>query len=394
MRAGRSATIRRRVVALAMPSAAALALGGCAAPLESAGKTDRIQLVSSATISGWAFELYRNTRYPCSISGYQTFIIGTKLGSSATARRPLWVRMRGGGVGYFDSEGRPQPSAGNKTEEGITSLANTVRHVGLNARVRDDPAGFRLLSVSMCDHDNYSGGEQPDPNNPNRQPDGSGRSTNGLFATKAAIHFATAKLPTSKTFLHGTSAGSFGAFSVAYSLERQGVPLAGAVGDSGVLNIEWQEASAAQQVCSDVRPQSVLEAVGARLHPELTNRDNQPDKLVRRDALSVPLMHVWSRGDNDQCGETPMSCPLRDGTTRTLGSVDCHHEPLRAAIAAEGPASRSRNLRLCVSPPGGPPGSCAKHSPTTDDLTNTDPAEPADYNGAIMSWIRARLGDP
>ena len=215
MRAGRSATIGRLAVALAMPTAAALALGGCAAPLESAGKTDRIQLVSSATISGWAFELYRNTRYPCSISGYQTFVIGTKLGSSATARRPLWVRMRGGGVGYFDSQGRPQPSAGNKTEEGITSLANTVRHVGLTARVRDDPAGFRLLSVSMCDHDIYSGGEQPDPNNPNRQPDGSGRSTNGLFATKAAIQYATAKLPTSKTFLHGTSAGSFGAFSVA-----------------------------------------------------------------------------------------------------------------------------------------------------------------------------------
>ena len=390
----RSATMGRLAMALALPTAAGLALGGCAAPLESAGKTDRIELVSSATIDGYAFELYRNTRYPCSISGYQTFVIGTKLGSSATAPRPLWVRMRGGGVGYFDSEGRPQPSAGNKTEEGLTSLANTVRQVGLNARVRDDPAGFRLLSVSMCDHDIYSGGDQPDPNNPNRQPDGSGRSTNGLFATKAAIQYATAKLPTNKTFLHGTSAGSFGAFSVAYGMERQGVPLAGAVGDSGVLNIEWQEASAAQQVCSGVRPQSVLDAVGARLHPDLTNRDNQPDKLVGRGALTVPLMHVWSRGDNNQCGETPMSCPLRDGTTRTLGSVDCHHEPLRAAIAAKGPTSRSRNLRLCVAQPGGSPGSCGRHTPTTDDLTNTDPAEAADYNGTIMTWVRARVGDP
>ena len=62
MRGRRSATIGRLAVALAMPTAAALALGGCAAPLESAGKTDRIQLVGSATISGWAFELYRNTR--------------------------------------------------------------------------------------------------------------------------------------------------------------------------------------------------------------------------------------------------------------------------------------------------------------------------------------------
>jgi hypothetical protein len=394
MRSRRSATIGRVATALVLPAAGGLALGGCAAPLESAGKTDRIQLVSSATINGYAFELYRNTRYPCSISGYQTFVIGTKLGSSATATQPLWVRMRGGGVGFFDSQGRPQPTAGQKTEESLTSLANTVRPVGLNARVRTDPAGFRLLSVSMCNHDIYSGGDQPDPNNPNRQPDGSGRSTNGLFATKAAIQFATAKLPTSKTLLYGTSAGSFGAFSVAYSLERQGVPLAGAVGDSGVLNIEWQEASAAQNVCSDVRPQPVIEAVGARLHPELTNRNNQPDKLVGRGALTVPLMHVWSRGDNNQCGETPMSCPMRDGTTRTLGSVDCLHEPLRAAIAAQGSSTRSRNLRLCVIAADGTPGSCGRHTPTSDDQTNTDPAEAADYNGTIMTWVRARVGDP
>jgi hypothetical protein len=69
------------------------------------------------------------------------------------------------------------------------------------------------------------------------------------------------------------------------------------------------------------------------------------------------------------------------------------HEPLRAAIAAEGPSSRSRNLRLCVSPPGGAPGSCAKHSSTTDDLTNTDPSEAADYNAEITTWVRARVGD-
>jgi hypothetical protein len=88
-----------------------------------------------------------------------------------------------------------------------------------------------------------------------------------------------------------------------------------------------------------------------------------------------------------------MSCPMRDCTTRTLGSVDCHHEPLRGH-RRRGTGDPLRNLRLCVSPPGGPPGSCAKHSPTTDDLTNTDPAEAADYNAAIMSWVRARLGDP
>jgi hypothetical protein len=259
------------------------------------------------------------------------------------------------------------------TRSGATSL-------GDRAGGFDDGAGS-ARGGQEADHDIYSGEEPPDLNNPNCQPDGSGRSTNGLFATKAAIEYATAKLPTSKTFLHGTSAGSFGAFSVAYSLERQGARLAVAVGDSRRAQHRVARGSAAQQVCSGVRPQAVLDAVGARLHPDLTNRDNQPDKLVRRGALTVPLMHVWSRGDNNQCGETPMSCPMRDGATRTLGSVDCHHEQLRAAIAAEEPSSRSRNLRLCVSPPGGRQGSCPKHSPTTDDLTNTDPAEAADDNG-------------
>jgi hypothetical protein len=50
-------------------------------------------------------------------------------------------------------------------------------------------------------------------------------------------------------------------------------------------------------------------------------------------------------------------------------------------------------MRLCVSPAEAP-GSCATHVVTNKDGTNTDPAQPANYNAAIMDWAHARLGDP
>jgi hypothetical protein len=377
------------VVALAIALAA---LTGCH-PVGEPGKTDRIEFVGSSVVDGYKFDQYRNLAYPCSISGYQTFVIGTKVGSSDTETRPLWVRMRGGGVGFFDSSGNPQPSAGNKSEESAATSIGFVRDTGLMQLVRADAAAFRLVSVSMCNHDIYSGGDQPDPNNPNTLPDGTGRTVNGLFATKAAIQFARAKYPTGKFFLHGTSAGSAGALSVAFGLEKQGVPPAGAVVDSGVVNVEWEQARFEQSICpGQARPPGVLAAIQARTQFQLADIKNEPDKLVSRGELTVPLLHTWSRADPNVCGAAPMSCPLRDGSSTPLGAADCAHEPLRAAIAGLGPGSRSRNLRVCVSPAGAP-GSCATHVVTNKNETNTDPAEPADYNGAILDWVHARLGD-
>ena len=378
------------VVALVLALAA---LTGCH-PVGEAGKTDKIEFVSSTTTDGYKFDLYRNLAYPCSISGYQTFVIGTKVGSSDTATRPMWVRMHGGGVGFFDSNGNPQPSAGNKSEESAARLIGVVTGAGLPALVRADPVAFRLVSVSMCNHDIYSGGDQPDPNNPNTLPDGSGRTVNGLFATKAAIQFARAKYPTGKFFLHGGSAGSAGALSVAWGLQAQGIPPAGAVVDSGVVNVEWENARFEQGTCPDkARPPAVLAAVQARTQFQLAKIENEPDKLVSRGDLTVPLLHTWSRADPNVCGATPMSCPLRDGSSLPMGAADCAHEPLRAAIAGLGPGSKSRNLRVCVSPASAP-GSCATHVVTNKNGTNTDPAEPADYNGAILDWVHTRLGDP
>ena len=240
-----------RLAALALPLV--LLLSGCAL-VGDPGKTNQIQFVGSTTVGGYEFDQYRNLAYPCSISGYQTFVIGTKVGSSDTQTKPLWVRMRGGGVGFFDSSGRPQPGPGNKSEESAATSISFLNPNGLMRLVRDDALGFRLVSVSMCNHDIYSGGDTPDPNNPNTLPDGSPRTVNGLFATKAAIQFALAKYPTSKFFLHGTSAGSAGALSVSWGLQAQRIPPAGSVVDSGVVNAEWEQAQFDQGTCADGGP--------------------------------------------------------------------------------------------------------------------------------------------
>ena len=75
-----------------------------------------------------------------------------------------------------------------------------------------------------------------------------------------------------------------------------------------------------------------------------------------------------------------------------MGATDCLHEPMRAAIAGLGAGSKSVNMRLCASLPD-KPGTCGVHTPTNNELTNTDPAWPADYNTAAMGWVDARLND-
>ena len=137
------------------------------------GNTSQINLVSSTTVNGWQYDFYRNSAYPCSINGYQTFVVGTKMGSSPTGSSPLWVWMHGGGVGYFDSTGTPQPDGSEMTENSAGSLQATLTNAGLSANVQADPAGFRMLAVSYCNRDIYSGTGQTDPNNPNKNTDGS-----------------------------------------------------------------------------------------------------------------------------------------------------------------------------------------------------------------------------
>jgi hypothetical protein len=380
---------------LAVGAGLIVAAAACTWPLSSAGNTASIQKVTSETLDGWNYDYYRNTAYPCAISGYQTFAIGTKVGSSPTDARPLWVFMHGGGVGYFDENGKPVPGPGQKTEEPITRLVDEgTAGKGLHALIRNDPAGFRTVSVSYCSHDIYAGVNSPDPHNPNTTPDGQPRTTNGLIATKAAIQYAKSLYPTTKTFLYGGSAGSVGTFSVAWSMQLQGVPPAGIVADASLVNIEGRDAAYAQGLCTDDNDPARSAAVAARVHPDLANPDNEIDKLVSSGRFTVPIMHVWNHGDSNTCGSPPMNCPLRDGTVVTMGLTDCLHQPLQAAIAAQGPTSKSRNMPVCVDAKDDPVKDCSMHVTTPRAGTvNTDPASPADYEGAILDWVHDRLAD-
>jgi hypothetical protein len=378
---------RSSLLALIVMTAATACL-----PLSTPGNTASIQLISTSNQSGWKYDFYRNSAYPCSVSGYQTFVIGTKIGSSPTASRPLWAHMHGGGAGYFDAAGNPVPGPEQKVEEDFATLRTRLVNSALLAKVRDDAAGFRTLAVSYCSHDVYGGVNTPDPNNPNTTPDGKPRPTNGILATKAAIQYAQSVYPTTKTFLHGGSAGSAGTFGMAWSMQLQGIPPAGVIADASIINIEAFAAGHAAGICSADNDPARTGAIAKRVHPDLANIDNEADKLVSTGRLTVPLLHIWNHGDQNTCGAPPVACPLRDGSTVTLGYTDCIHEPMRRAIAAQGPTSRSMNLSLCVD--ADPVADCSVHVVTNKaGLTNTDPASPPDYLTTIIGWVDQRLTD-
>jgi hypothetical protein len=362
---------------------------GCV-PLSTPGYTGTIQLVSTTLDSGYRVEYYRNTSYPCSISGYQTFAIAYRDGQPATSSRPLWTILHGGAFGWFDGGGLPRPDDSFMREETLSELASQGHQQGLVADVLGDGAAFRLLVVSMCNRELYGGTAGVDPNNPNRLPDGNPRRTNGLLATKAAIQFTRQRFATSKFFLHGQSAGSVGSYWLAWALQQQGIPPAGIVADSFVVNMDWGRAALDQHLdCSTVGPFITnADKVKARINPDLGNEANEADRLVASRRLTVPIAQVWSHGDPWGCGSAQIACPLRDGATVAMGSTDCMNEPLRRAIAAQGPSSRSMSLPVCVG------AACGTHVPTDPAGTNTDPGGPADYNGALMDWVGHRLADP
>jgi hypothetical protein len=132
------------------------------------------------------------------------------------------------------------------------------------------------VAVSYCSHEVYGGVNTPDPHNPNTTPDGKPRTTNGLLATKAAIQYAESRYPTTDVFLHGTSAGSVGTFPVAWGMQLQGVAPAGLIADASIVNLEAEHAAFEQGLCLDDSDPARLQAIAARVHPDLANIDNDP----------------------------------------------------------------------------------------------------------------------
>jgi len=190
-------------------------------------------------------DFYRNTAYSCGFSGFYTFLVVEPMNNPG-AEAPLWVYLHGGGAGYFDENqqyiigvspvnGSPHNPDNHNTEKTLEILRdghlihNTTTNNGqienttLARRIEE---GYRVLIVSMSDHDVHSGMGTPYPNNPN------GGEVNGLQANMAAIDYTVANYPTTRVFAHGTSAGSIGAFTLAYAYNLEGVKLNGIIMDS------------------------------------------------------------------------------------------------------------------------------------------------------------------
>ena len=322
-------------LALVVALALALAVTDRLSPGRRAGQDQSASSSSaSSVVDGYKFDQYRNLDYPCSISGYQTFVIGTKVGSSDTVTRPLWVRMRGGGVGFFDSAGNPQPSAGNKSEESAATSIGFVRDTGLMRLVRADargvPAGVGLdVQPRHLLGRRPARPEQPEHaarrhrprrstacSRPRRRSSSRGRST------RPASSSCTARAPARRGRCRWRWAWR----------SRASRPRAPVV-DSGVVNLEWERAQfrPGHLPRRQARGPGALAAIQARTQFQLADIKNEPDKLVSRGELTVPLLHTWSRADPNVCGATPMSCPLRDGSSVTLG-----RRGLRPRAAARG----------------------------------------------------------
>lgn len=214
---------------------------------------DGIFLAEEETISAGPstldLDFYRNTAYACGFSGNYTFLVVEPRDKPGT-EAPLWVFLHGGGAGYFDEQqtyrigvnpvtgASRNPNQHNieKTLAGLRDGQLFYRTTNNNGGVKNSTItrrimeGYRILIVSMCDHDLHAGMGTSYLNNPN------GGEVNGLQANMAAIDYTVSKYPTTHVFAHGTSAGSIGAFALAYSYNFEGISLNGIIMDSHLIS--------------------------------------------------------------------------------------------------------------------------------------------------------------
>ena len=198
----------------------------------------RIELQNDTYVD---LEFYRNSDYECGLSGIYSFMVMNPINSEFGAEAPLWVYLHGGGSGYWDENGTyyavgvQNQDTWNHEETSEDLLEVVTNRIDNISGVMEDNTlsrriieGYRLLVVSMCDHDQYLGMGTPIPNHPSN----SNTEVNGLQATMSAIDYTVTNYPTTHVFVHGTSAGSVGAYAVGMSYAAEGIGLNGVISDS------------------------------------------------------------------------------------------------------------------------------------------------------------------
>ena len=199
-----------------------------------------------------------------------------------------------------------------------------------NTRGRRLAEGYRILSVSLCDHDYYSGLGTPYPNNPNP-----GAEVNGLEATMAAVEYTVANYPTTHVFAHGTSAGSIGAYSLAFSFSDVGTPLTGAIMDSGTPTPRYLSifddyvGAPGFPHAAGTDPDGWVDKVGFFLNEDLAV---QTEAQVSAGFTDVPLLMIGGDADPFFGGN---QAPIAEATAAGLNNVDWMYDGVRQAVAAQ-----------------------------------------------------------
>ncbi len=311
--------------------------------------TSQINLTQESTANAlgfsWELDMYRNSAYDCGLSGNYTFLVMNPT-DAPDAEAPLWVYLHGGGVGYYDDTGtyvavKNQTENTYNHEETFTDLWNdqVVRHT-LNTNTnqtidstlkRRIEEGYRVLVVSLCDHDLYSGLGTPYPNNPD--PDAT---VDGLAATMAAIDYTAANYPTTHVFAHGTSAGSLGVWSLASSYAVEGTSLTGIVADSWISTPRILTTAAAftgqpgYPFGAGFEVQGVSDKVGFFVRADIPAWPEA--QIANGDFRDVPALFIG--GDNDPfCGGN--QAPLAEAVADGLSNCNWLHDGLRQSINAQ-----------------------------------------------------------
>jgi hypothetical protein len=292
---------------------------------------------------------YRNDAYRCGRDGTFPFVVVEPDGT-AGEQRPLWVLLHGGGVGYYEGDGRYVAISGSESANDAEStgdlLALLYDYVGADGNndtfVADRlAAGDRFVFGSLCDHDLYLGVGEAYPHDPNHDD-----SVDGLLADLAMVDAVTngtatvSRRPTSSLWVLGASAGAFGGYALAHDLRARGIDVDGLVLDSGLL-VERAADVPAMDWISD--PDVI-----AKHGPYLADPSLWIDAAVA-DGFDVPLFDTVEE-DDAFCRATSGSAPgcrwLHDGLAQAIalhgdaGVQQVHVYPGNRHIATTRPGTQ------------------------------------------------------
>ncbi|MEZ4452090.1 MAG: hypothetical protein R3B09_21680, partial [Nannocystaceae bacterium] len=332
--------------------------------------------------------LYRNKAYRCGRTGYHTFLVVEPMATLGQPA-PLWVYLRGGGAGYYAMGGVYVGEESLNDEWSLGVHANALYGVaftgGLNnpttkatvagKRVED---GYRLVSPSFCDHDLYLGVGQDYPNDPHW---GGEDTVDGLLATMAAIDFSAngnGRLEGhhgTHVFVHGSSAGSPGAYAVAHAFGRAGVHLTGAVLDAFILSDGLLPLFDAG--CTELQkayPGFQIAEATVKNGPFAGDPTLYLDATLPGDLYDTPSFALLGGQDGFCCGaEAPVAGAIADGYTNNCEWA--YRDPFAALGDAQSPLFGSLYLK-------------GKGHVLTKDVDPT-------VHGPIEAWYQAVLAaDP